>query len=308
MKELRAEPLSPIDAATLWPQLHRLGCEVVASRGGEHLLLAAGLATTGLAKLPRLPRTMVIGYRRGLSYRGVLVARALARGRAWEAVSLRLAREGDGEVVRELIAAANIHAAARGGLRLFFRLPVESPHRDAVRAAGLVPYLRERLFAPPARRIEPGATPVRQGTRKDRAGVFRLYCRAVPEGVRRMEAASGAEWRAVYDSYDCEREFVMACEGRVTLWLGIGEREARLLVDPGAEREAVRQLGVRLAAAFMPRQGHLVLPDFEDALAEAATVAGFVPAGEREVFVRRLARVVPLPETKSVPASAVVTR
>lgn len=308
MTELRAEPLSPIDAATLWPQLHRLGCEVLAPREGEHLLLAAGLATTGLAKLPRLPRTMVIGYRRGLSYRGILVARALGRGRAWEAVSLRLARDGDADVVRELVAAAGVHAAARGGVRLFLRLPADSAYRDAVRAAGLVPYVRERLLAPPAKRCELGPTPVRAGTRQDRAGVFRLYCRAVPEGVRRMEAASGAEWRAVYDSYDCEREFVLPCEGRITLWLGVGEREARLLVDPGGERPTVGELGVRLAANTLPRQGYLVLPEFDGALAEAAIAAGFVPVGEREVFVRRLARVVPLPETTKVPVSAVVTR
>ena len=74
----RADALSPIDAATLWPQLHRLKTEVIATRVGENMLLGAGLAATGLGHLPRLPRTLVLGIRRGLRYRGVLVARELA--------------------------------------------------------------------------------------------------------------------------------------------------------------------------------------------------------------------------------------
>ena len=83
MSELRAEPLSPIDAATLWPQLRRLATEVVATRAGENLLLSSGLAATGLTHLPRMPRTVVVGLRRGLNYRGVLVGRELAGGAGW---------------------------------------------------------------------------------------------------------------------------------------------------------------------------------------------------------------------------------
>ena len=55
MSDLRADTLSPIDAATLWPQLHRLDTEVIATRGGENLLVTCGLAATGLTRLPRIP-------------------------------------------------------------------------------------------------------------------------------------------------------------------------------------------------------------------------------------------------------------
>ena len=64
MSELRAEPLSPIDTATLWPQLHHLATEVIATRGGENLLVSSGLAATGLTRLPRMPRTIVLGLKR----------------------------------------------------------------------------------------------------------------------------------------------------------------------------------------------------------------------------------------------------
>ena len=81
MSDLRAEPLSPIDAATLWPQLGRLNTEVIATRGGENLLVSSGLAATGLTHLPHVPRTSVLGVRRGLGYRGVCVARDIGARR-----------------------------------------------------------------------------------------------------------------------------------------------------------------------------------------------------------------------------------
>jgi len=48
-----------------------------------HLLLTSALAATGLANLPRMPRTAVLGVKRGLGYRGVLVARELSGGAGW---------------------------------------------------------------------------------------------------------------------------------------------------------------------------------------------------------------------------------
>ncbi|MCS7295810.1 MAG: hypothetical protein RMK15_04995 [Chloroflexota bacterium] len=306
MTELRAEPLSPIDAATLWPQLHKLSTEVVATRTGERLLLAAGLAATGLDRLPRLPRTVVAAVRRGLAYRGIVVARALAGGRAWELVSLRLEREKDDDAVIALIEAAGIEAARRGGLQLYLRLPEGSPHREATRRAGLATYLREELYAPPPN-AGTGQIPgvVRPLARADRAGVFRLYHRAVPERVRRAEAPTAADWRAVIDSYDCDEQYAARCDDRVAVWVGIGEREARVLTDPSGG-PALRELAIDTVLARLGRHGTLVVPEFDPALAETAMLRGFVPLGCREVATRRLARLEPLKEAVPVSASAMV--
>jgi hypothetical protein len=187
MTELRADPLSPIDAATLWPQLRRLGTEVVATRAGENLLLSSGLAATGLTHLPRMPRTVVVGLRRGLNYRGVL-GRELAGGAGWELVSLRLVRDKDDEAVVALLNSAAQEAAARGGRTLYLRMAEGSPHMMPVRRAGFVSYHTELLHALPAGRTVRETSTFRPAARPDRHGVFRLYCRAVPEHVRRYEA------------------------------------------------------------------------------------------------------------------------
>src|SRR5690606_12296220 len=192
MTDTRAEPLSPIDVATLWPQLPRLAVEVVAPREGESLLLSSGLAATGLGRLPRLPRTVVLGMRRGLCYRGVLVARELAGGAAWEVVSRRLSREGDEDVVTELLSAASGEVAWRDGRGMIVRFLEDSPDRDAIRRGGMMPYTRELLFNLPDRAHDRAEWVFREARAADRHAIFRLYWRVVPEHVRRNRARTPA--------------------------------------------------------------------------------------------------------------------
>ena len=183
---------------TLWPQLGRLNTEVIATRGGENLLVSSGLAATGLTHLPRVPRTSVLGVRRGLGYRGVCVARELSGGAGWEVVSLRIARPKDDEVVIALCEGASAEVAQRGGRTVYLRYAEGSPHGEALRKGGFYAYRLERLYAvrPTGK---PAETPFRQAGGSDRHGIFRLYCRAVPEMVRRHEAPTQQEWRAVLD-------------------------------------------------------------------------------------------------------------
>jgi hypothetical protein len=302
VSELRADPLSPIDAATLWPQLHRLGTEVVATRSGESLLMRSGLAATGLTHLPRMPRTAVLGVKRGLSYRGVVVARELAGGAAWEAVSLRLVRDKDDEVVTALLSGAAGEAARRGGRTLYVRCAEGSPHATAVRRAGFLAYRLERLYAVP-HRAAPGAESVfRPATRADRHGVFRLYCRVVPEHVRRHEAPTQQDWRAVLDSYDCEREFVAERDGALVAWIGSSEREANLLVDGGGE--GLADAALDLVESQAGRHGTLVLADYQGDLEHNAAARGYTALGVRLMCARRLAALNPLKEAVAVPAES----
>lgn len=300
MSELRAEPLSPIDAATLWPQLHRLDTEVIATRGGESLLVSSGLAATGITRLPRIPRTSVVGIRRGLSYRGVAAARCLSGGAGWEAVSLRIARPKDDEAVIALLGGLAQEVAMHDGRTLYLRYAEGSPHAAALRQAGFFAYRLERIYALPAG-AKGGETAFRHATRTDRQPIFRLYCRAVPEMVRRNEAPTQQEFRAVLDSFDTSREFVLDGQGALLAWVGIGEREAHVLVDGG---EGSIHAALDLIEAHAPRHGALVVAEHQPDIENAAVARGYPALGVRLMCARRLALMNPLKEVVAVPGDS----
>lgn len=304
MPELTAEPLSPIDAATLWPQLRRLSTEVVATRSAENLLVSSGLAATGLANLPPIPRTVVLGLRRGLSYRGVLVGRELEGGAAWEAVSLRIARDKDDDAVTALLEGAAPEVARRSGRALIMRSPEGSPHATALRRAGLSAGRIERLFAVPRRQGSTGGETFRPASRTDKNGVFRLYCRSVPEHIRRKEAPTLQDWRALLDSFDIEREFVVDGESGLAAWAGFADRECRLLLDTSAP-PALSDEALDLVETHVHRHGTLVLGEDQVDLERRAGDRGYSPLGVRLVYARRLALLNPLKEGVPVAERAV---
>lgn len=301
MSDLRAEPLSPIDAATLWPQLGRLNTEVIATRGGENLLVSSGLAATGLTLLPKIPRTSVLGVRRGLGYRGVCVARELSGGAGWEIVSLRISRPKDDEAVIALCEGVSAAVAQRGGRTAYLRYAEGSPHADALRKGGFFAYRLEHLYA-----VRPtggsAETPFRQAGRTDRHGIFRLYCRAVPEMVRRHEAPTQQDWRSVLDSFECAHEYVLDGPGGLAAWVGVGERESHVLIDDpdGGVVQATLDL-VELHAA---RHGTLVIAEHQFPIESAAVERGYPAMGVRLMCARRLAIMNPLKEVVAVPAES----
>ncbi len=301
----RAEPLSPIDAATLWPQMHRLSTEVVATRGGDNLLMNAGFAATGLARLPRVPRTTVVGVRRGLAYRGVAVARQLAGGAGWETISLRIARDKDDDSVTRLLGGASVEVSRRGGRALYMRFPEGSPHETAVRRGGFVPYREERIFALSHRAgLADASTPFRPLGRADKAGVFRLYCRTVPQHIRAYEAPTQIEWRAVLDSFDCEREFVVEGERGLVAWAGFGDRECRVMFDRDGDGDGLTEACLDLVEAQASRPGTLVIAEEQGGLEHNALGRGYTHLGVRWMCVRRLAVLNTLKEVVAVPAES----
>lgn len=301
MSELKAEPLSPIDAATLWPQLGRLDAEIIAPRQGESLLISSGLAATGLGRLPRLPNTMVLGIRRGLKYRGVLVTRQLA-GSGWEVVSARLARTGDSDAAMALLNSCSQEVIGREGRIVFLRFPEDSCHRDDFRRSGFQPYAREQLFRLPQRPNDGSEWVFRPAARADRAGIFRLYCRVVPEHVRRNEAVTQQDWRSVHASYDCERELVLEQDGSIVGWIGYGGRESHILLESGIDGAADAALD--LVEQSCGGDGHLVLQEHQVELLRAADERQYSLSGGRLVSSRRLALVQTLKEVVAVPADS----
>lgn len=304
MTRLRAEPLSPIDAATLWPQLHRVDTEVIATRGVENLLLSSALAATGLTRLPRLApirRTTVVGLRQGVGYRGVLAARELAGGAAWEVATLRIRRDKDDEAVTALLAAACNETARAGAHSLLLRYAEGSPHAQALRNAGMSAHRIERLFGVPLS-TRPASDLFRPVHRRDRHAIFRLYCHSVPESIRRQEAATQQEWRALLDSLECRHEYVLEHEAALAAWVGIGEREAHVMVD---SIEGAIDAALDLVESHINRRGVLVINQHQPSLERAAAGRGYVPLGVRLLCVRRLAQRISLKEVVAVPAESV---
>lgn len=302
MSELRAEPLSPIDAATLWPQLGRLSTEVIATRGGENLLVQSGLAATGLTRLPHVPRTSVLGVRRGLGYRGVCVVRELSGGAGWEVVSLRIARPKDDEVIVALCEGVSNEIVQRGGRTVYLRYAEGSLHAGALRKGGFFAYRLEHLYAVRPTGA-PADTPFRQANRGDRHGIFRLYCRAVPEMVRRQEAPTQQDWRAVLDSFECSHEYVLEGPAGLAAWVGIGEREAYVLIDD--PDGGVVQTTLDLIELQSNRHGMLVVAEHQFQTESAAVERGYTALGVRLMCARRLALLNPLKEVVAVPAESV---
>jgi hypothetical protein len=303
MSDLTADTLSPIDAATLWPQLHRLDTEVIATRGRENLLLTSGLAATGLTRLPRipkLPRTAVLSVKRGLSYRGVLVARELSGGAGWEIICVRLSRPKDDDAVVALVNGACGEVARRGGRTMYLRYAEGSPHGDALRRAGMFAYRLEHLYAIPASPRQ-SSTMFRPADRNDRHGIFRLYCRAVPENVRRHEAPTQQDWRAVLDSFDCDHEFVLDRDGSPAAWVGIGDREAHLLVD--GMQEGVVDGALDLVETASGRNGSVVIAQHQGGIEHNVVARGYTALGVRLMCARRLAVMNTLKEVVAVPAA-----
>ena len=300
MSELKADPLSPIDAATLWPQLGRLNTEVIATRGAENLLVSSGLAATGLTHLPRVPRTVVLGVRRGLTYRGVAVARELSGGAGWEVVSLRLARPKDDDTIVALCAGISECVAGRGGRTVYLRYAEGSLHAEALRKGGFFAYRLERLYAVRAGKAQ-GETPFRPAGRADRHGVFRLYCRAVPEMVRRHEAPTQQDWRAVLDSFECAHEFVLDGPEGLAAWVGIGERESHVLVDD--PDGGVVQTTLDLVESQSGRHSTLVVAEHQFPIESAANDRGYTAMGTRLMCARRLALLNPMKEVVAAPVA-----
>lgn len=299
MPELRADALSPLDAARLWAQLHRLDTEVIATRSVDRLFVSAGLAATGLSRLPHFPRTAVFGVKRGLGYRGVSVARELAGGAGWEVVSLRLVRDTDNEAVVALLTAACRETAQRKARMIYLRIAEGSPHVEAVRHSGIMAYTLEHLHALPMNGEARRETSFRPASGRDRHGIFRLYCRAVPENVRRQEAPTQQEWRAVLDSYECDKEFVLEHDGSLHAWVGVGAREARMLIDSPNERTTDEAFD--LVEATLGEHGVLVLAEHQIAPKRIAAERGYTPLGTRLMCARRLAILNPLKEASAVP-------
>ena len=109
----------------------------------------------------------------------------------------------------------------------------------------------------------------------------------MPESVRRQEALTQQEWRAVHDLYGAEHEFVRDENGNLVGWCGLTSQEAHVLLSEAEGDLAGEALAV--IGAHLGESGTLVAADYQPALERAALARRYLPLGRRLVLGRRLA-------------------
>jgi hypothetical protein len=101
-------------------------------------------------------------------------------------------------VTDELLDFATIEAGKEGAHKLFLRLSLDSSLQDDLREAGFAAYQEEALYAKNGG-VTAVPADVRPAAASDSYPLFRLYCQSTPEQVRRIEAATFAEWHAAQE-------------------------------------------------------------------------------------------------------------
>jgi hypothetical protein len=197
--------------------------------------------------------------------------------------------------------------AGRGGAeKIFLRLATESPVLAVARRAGFVPFVTESVYTHqgPVSAEQPGEThsghngqrsvlSLRRSSRADAYPLFQLYNVAVPESVRRVEAATFAEWLAAQERRWLTRrstQLVLERDGRLGAWTraaadgDIGRFD--LLANP---RELELLEPILLAAlARLSRQGILLalVPEYQEPLSRLLKRLGFERRQQYVVMAR----------------------
>jgi hypothetical protein len=251
---------------------------------------------------------------------GLIAARARFGTDVWDIDQLVIAPSPDDDrVCLRLLDHLCSAAVEEGVLKVFLRLPDESPWATATRQAGFVHYTGEQLYVLPA--LEPPERPSVAGLRPrrpaDHQSLFHLYSAVVPARVRQIEAMTLQEWRW-NDNWGLtsvasvrpalsrrRRDLVVQCDGELTAWLQVhaGGRTVRLLND--AESGLEPGLLLRRALAELAGVGPVAVAvrDYQRELVAPLEELGFLPGDSYALFARLLAA--RIPERRLVPARVV---
>jgi hypothetical protein len=119
--------------------------------------------------------------------------------------------------------------------------------------------------------------------------------------VRRHEAPTQQDWRAVLDSFECPHEFVLDGPEGLAAWVGIGDRESHVLVDD--PDGGVVQATLDLVESQAGRHGTLVIAEHQFPIESAANDRGYTAMGTRLMCAKRLALLNPMKEVVAVPVT-----
>jgi hypothetical protein len=250
---------------------------------------------------------------RGSTLRGLISARRRSSNAAWEVDCLINAAEEE-SVCMSLLDRVSEEAGRGGAEKIFLRLAVDSAVVPTARRAGFAPCVIENRYAHQgpvsaerldrkARQGRAGpALPLRRRSRADAYALFQLYNVAVPESVRRVEAATFAEWLAAQERHWLARrstQLVLERDAYLGAWIraaadgDIGRFD--LLVHP---RE-LDLLGPLLMAALarLSGQGMLLtlVPEYQEPLARLLDRLGFERQDQYVVMAKRTIALVKAP-------------
>jgi hypothetical protein len=250
---------------------------------------------------------------RGSTLRGLISARRRSSNAAWEVDCLINAAEEE-SICLSLLDRVSEEAGRGGAEKIFLRLAAESGVVPIARRAGFVPCVvenryahqgpvsAERLDGQTPRSLAGSALPLRRRSRTDAYALFQLYNAAVPESVRRVEAATFAEWLAAQERHWLGRrstQLVLERDGCLGAWIrtaadgDIGRFD--LLVHP-RELDLLEPL-LMAALARLSGQGILLtlVPEYQEPLARLLESAGFERQDQYVVMAKRTMALVKAP-------------
>ncbi len=245
---------------------------------------------------------------RGATLRGLVSARRRGARSAWEIDCLIDAADGDDSVPLSLLDQAVAEAGRAGVEKLFLRLAADSDVLPLARKAGFVAYTSEHLYhceGPPTARGKPAEGLVlRRRTRADAYPLYQLYNGAVPEPVRRTEAATFNEWLAAQERHWLRaRSAQLVLEGRqiaqkrrpqtgqLAGWLRIARDgdigRFDLLVHPTRHEDADALVGAALARLAHASTLLALVPTYLEPVARALVRCGFQEGREYVALAKR---------------------
>lgn len=247
---------------------------------------------------------------KGPTLRGLASARKRGSKLAWEIDCLINAEDRDPGVVMSLLDQVTEAAGKSGALKIFLRVPAASEVAAAATKCGFAAYQHEAAYRAATAAIGPApALPegLRRRTKADLYATFQLYNASVPEGVRRYEAQTLAEWIAAQEHMGRAAQYVLDGDGGgLRGWLRIaGDGDAGRF-DLLAENDALDALLDAAIAKLSNRETiDALVPAYRESLQMRLEERGFERGEEYIVLSRRTVR--PVKATSAVPVIAQTT-
>jgi hypothetical protein len=231
---------------------------------------------------------------------GLVGARQRGGRQAWEIDYLVDATRGL-DAVPGLLECAIVDAGKAGAEKLFLRLEADSKLMPMVLETGFLPYQEATLYRRPGSLTPSEIAGLRPLAAMDSYFVFRLYNQCTPEPVRRMEAATFAEWQAAQDRRWLKHgvQMVIEREGGVAGIVNAAPNSDGISIDlmtGSAEADVVPLIGAACSALDAPFAAvEVLVPATTLGVAAELKDAGFAPQRDFVSLVRRTTRPIAIP-------------
>ena len=244
---------------------------------------------------------------------GLAGARRRGGRRAWEIDYLTDMSPGQ-DALPYLLDCAVSEAGRLGAEKLFLRIRADSPLLSAVMQNGFTAYQSETLYlhASPTLPVRT-AIGLRALRPADMYLVYRLYNTNTPEAVRRSEAATFGEWQAAHESRWLKNgvSLIEESSGEVATAVRAALFGKSLCLDVlAAEPAETDVIGLASAAAQALHTSlgsiQTLVPSSAFGFSTRLAEAGFEPAADYTVLMRRTTVPLALPKLKAVVAKSAV--